>query len=61
MRVEIEEIETVLMQHPDVKQAAVVGKEDRSGEQIIVAYIVSNRSSINISDLRSFLKTKLTD
>ena len=60
MRVEIEEIETVLMQHPDVKQAAVVGK-DRLGEQIIVAYIVPNRSSINISDLRSFLKTKLTD
>ncbi|MCY7335813.1 MAG: amino acid adenylation domain-containing protein [Chamaesiphon sp.] len=60
MRVEIEEIETVLMQHPDVKQAAVVGKE-RAGEQIIVAYIVPNRSSINLSDLRSFLKTKLTD
>ena len=60
MRVEIEEIETVLMQHPDLKQAAVVGK-DRLGEQIIVAYIVPNRSSINISDLRSFLKTKLTD
>jgi thioesterase domain-containing protein len=60
MRVEIEEIETVLLQHPDVQQAAVVGK-DRSGEKIIVAYIVSNRAQINISDLRSFLKTKLTD
>jgi amino acid adenylation domain-containing protein len=61
MRVEIEEIETVLMQHPDVQQAAVVGKEDRSGEQIIVAYIVSKQSEINISDVRSFIKTKLTD
>ncbi|WP_295614990.1 amino acid adenylation domain-containing protein [Chamaesiphon sp. GL140_3_metabinner_50] len=68
MRVEIEEIETVLMQHPDVQQAAVVGKNrSTSGanksadEQIIVAYIVPARSEININDLRSFLKTKLTD
>jgi amino acid adenylation domain-containing protein len=66
MRVEIEEIETVLMQHLDVRQAAVLGKDrysdsDASGEQIIVAYIVTNRSQINISELRSFLKTKLTD
>jgi amino acid adenylation domain-containing protein len=61
MRVEIEEIETVLTQHPDVQQAAVVGKENRSGEQIIVAYIVPNCTQINISDVRSYLKTKLTD
>lgn len=61
MRVEIEEIETVLTQHPDVQQAAVVGRKDRAGEQIIVAYLVANSSPINISDLRSFLKTKLPD
>ncbi len=68
MRVEIEEIETVLMQHPDVQQAAVVGKNrSTSGantstdEQIIVAYIVPACTEININELRSFLKTKLTD
>ncbi|WP_310482655.1 amino acid adenylation domain-containing protein [Chamaesiphon sp. VAR_48_metabat_403] len=68
MRVEIEEIETVLMQHPDIQQAAVVGKNRSTSstaisaeEQIIVAYIVPNRAEINIDDLRSFLKTKLTD
>jgi amino acid adenylation domain-containing protein len=61
MRVEIEEIETVLMQHPDVQQAAVIGKNGKSGEQIIVAYLVPKQSSINISDVRSFLKTKLID
>jgi amino acid adenylation domain-containing protein len=66
MRVEIEEIETVLMQHPDVQQAAVVGKDryfagEAAAEQIIVAYIVANRSSVNIRELRAFLKTKLTD
>jgi amino acid adenylation domain-containing protein len=61
MRVEIEEIETVLMQHPMVQQAAVVGKEHRAGEQMIVAYIVPNKLPVDLSDLRSFLKTKLTD
>jgi amino acid adenylation domain-containing protein len=69
MRVEIEEIETVLMEHPDVQQAAVIGKKDRSGEQIIVAYIVANywqnlcpeKLQGKIAEVRSFLKTKLTD
>jgi amino acid adenylation domain-containing protein len=61
MRVEIEEIETVLTQHPAVQQAAVVGKENSAGETIIVAYIVPNCPQIDVSDLRSFLKTKLTD
>lgn len=61
MRVEIEEIETVLNQYPEIRQAAVVGKKDRSGEQIIVAYLVCAQSQIDLSKLRSFLKTKLTD
>jgi amino acid adenylation domain-containing protein len=69
MRVEIEEIETVLMEHPDVQQAAVIGKKDRAGEQIIVAYIVANhwkdfcpeQLQLKVSGVRSFLKTKLTD
>ncbi len=61
MRVEIEEVETVLTQHPHVQQAAVVGKQNSGGETIIVAYIVPNCPSIDLSDVRSFLKTKLTD
>ena len=61
MRVEIEEVETVLTQHPDVQQAAVVGKENSGDETIIVAYIVPSCPQIDLSDVRSFLKTKLTD
>jgi amino acid adenylation domain-containing protein len=66
MRVEIEEVETVLMQHPDVRQAAVVGHRGSGtavlpDEQTIVAYIVPNRESIDTHQLRAFLKTKLTD
>ncbi|WP_422757510.1 AMP-binding enzyme [Microcoleus anatoxicus] len=61
MRVEIEEIETVLMQHPDVQQAAVIGRKDRNGEQTIVAYLVANGQPIDLSQLRSFLQPKLAD
>ena len=61
MRVEIEEIETVLAQHPQIQQAAVVGKQNSAGETIIVAYIVPKPHKIDLSDVRSFLKTKLTD
>jgi thioesterase domain-containing protein/acyl carrier protein len=69
MRVEVEEIETALMQHSDLHQAAVIGKKDRSGEQIIVAYIVPKNwqslspeaVQVKIGDVRSFLKTKLAD
>ena len=69
MRVEIEEIETVLRQHPDVRQAAVVGRRTiaqplgsaSAGELIIVAYIVPQRATIYLQDVRAFLKTKLSD
>ncbi len=61
MRVEIEEIETVLAQHPNVQQAAVVGRENSAGETIIVAYLVPSHPQIDLNDVRSFLKTKLTD
>lgn len=60
MRVEIEEIETVITEHPDIHQAAVVGKEDRSDEQFLVAYLVTNQQ-FQIADLRLFLKAKLPD
>jgi amino acid adenylation domain-containing protein len=61
MRVEIEEIETVLAQHPNIQQAAVVGKENSAGETEIVAYIVPTCPQIDLSHVRSFLKAKLTD
>jgi amino acid adenylation domain-containing protein len=74
MRVEIEEIETVLTQYPDIQQAAVVGRTrctcrnpnlttpstTPADEQIIVAYIVAD-PQINLGDLRSFLLTKLAE
>ncbi len=60
-RIELEEIETVLGQHPDVLEAVVVVQDER--EKRLVAYLVpkNQQQAPTPKTLRHFLKTRLPD
>ncbi|MEI6328559.1 MAG: amino acid adenylation domain-containing protein [Pseudanabaena sp. ELA645] len=59
-RIELAEIETILGQHPQVRQALVMALEDASkGGKYIVAYIASKTERLTSRELRQFLKKSL--
>ncbi len=61
-RIELGEIESALGQHPSVREAVVVAREDVLGDKRLVAYIVPNQHpALSTNDLRSFLKQKLPE
>ena len=61
-RIELGEIETALGQHPAVREAVVVVREDQPGDKHLVAYIVCDVEKVPASrELRSYLKEKLPD
>ena len=61
-RIELGEVEAVLGQHPAVRAAVVVAREDVPGEKRLVAYVVARPQSPPSShDLRGFLKERLPE
>jgi amino acid adenylation domain-containing protein len=58
--IELSRVETILGQHPAVKEVAVLVREDLPADQCLIAYIVpKQKQMIPSSDLRSFLKQRV--
>ncbi len=63
-RVELGEIETVLSQHPAVREAAVVARMQPSGHLRLVAYVAGGDQQLGrrlLSEVRAYLRARLPD
>lgn len=61
-RIELAEIEMALLDHPIIKEAVVVAREDPEGDRRLVAYLLAAaRPAPSASELRSFLNERLPD
>ena len=58
-RIELGEIEVALTSHPQVQQAVVMVREDISGSQLLVGYVVSEDKLLSRAELFSCLQDKL--
>ncbi|NDJ21057.1 amino acid adenylation domain-containing protein [Nostoc sp. B(2019)] len=61
-RVELGEIEAVINQHPSISTSVVILREDKSGNQTLIAYTTLHPDkTLTIPELRRFLQNKLLD
>ncbi|MCA1994249.1 MAG: amino acid adenylation domain-containing protein, partial [Coleofasciculus sp. S288] len=61
-RIELSEVESVLKEHPDIRETVVLAREDEPGNKRLVAYVVpKQQSEFSVSELRNFLKEKLPE
>ncbi|HEX3682331.1 MAG TPA: amino acid adenylation domain-containing protein, partial [Bryobacteraceae bacterium] len=61
-RIELGEIEARLADHPSVREAAVLAREDQAGDKRLVAYVApAGAAEIDVEALRSHLSALLPD
>jgi len=60
-RIELGEVEAALRQHPQVREAIVIVREDKLDDRRLAAYVVPSQSTAIANDLRLFLKDKLPE
>jgi len=60
-RIELEEIEIALAQHPAVRETVVLAQETQAGDRQLIAYIASNKEQLTTKELRNFLKKQLPE
>jgi surfactin family lipopeptide synthetase C len=61
-RIELEEIERSLSEHPHVRGCAIVVREDGAGDRRLVAFVTADEDSApSSSQLRGFLKERLPE
>ena len=60
-RIELGEIEAALQDCPGIRDAAVIAREDTPGDRRLVAYVVSDESTLDVAGLRARLATRLAD
>jgi long-chain acyl-CoA synthetase len=59
-KVDPSEVETLLLQHPNIKEAAILGVKDHQGNEIVKAVIVP-RSHMETKEVYEFFKGRISD
>ncbi|MET7990815.1 amino acid adenylation domain-containing protein [Amycolatopsis sp. NPDC005232] len=60
-RIETGEIEAVLEDHPAVRKAVVLARPDRTGQHVLVAYVVGEPAAVDAVTMRAHLRERLPD
>lgn len=54
------EVEEVIVKHPGVMEAAVIGLADEHSGEVVVAYVVRKDQALTVDELREFCRENLT-
>jgi amino acid adenylation domain-containing protein len=61
-RIELKEIEAVLMEHPAIRETTVIKREDEPGNERLIGYIVPGRQQApSTAEISDWLKQKIPD